>query len=133
MNMPLTLVLLALTGAVQAEQIDIYTTAGFGCLHQYHDADTSLVPSVTLTLPQVDTGGMSLFFSDAVDPVTNAISEIWAGTYYGSGVPTVLTSNVSGNQMTLTITETSYRKLINQGRGQRWCTKWTLQSGTIIR
>lgn len=121
-----TLALLALAGAVQAEQIDIQTTAGFGCLHQYHDADTSLAGvTVTIYLPQLGEGNGSL-------SITND-DGFYVGSYAGSGLPSTLTDAATGLTVTITLTETSYRKLIKSGRANYWCTRWTLQAGTLLR
>lgn len=122
----LALMTLLAFGAAQAEQIDIYTTAGFGCLHQYHDADTSLAGvTVTIYLPQLSAGNGSVAISDDTG--------LYTGAYLGNGVPSVLTNPYTGLTVEITLTETSYRKLINSGRAHYWCTKWTLQGGTLVR
>ena len=127
MKMLLTLVLLAF-GVVQADTIDLYTTAGSGCLHQYHNIDTSLgLATATIYAPQLagSVGGMSL------SVVGN--DEWFTGTFYGSGIPAVLTGSISGNQITIIFTETWYRVLAGAGRARWWCYKWTLQAGLITR
>jgi hypothetical protein len=138
----LMIALVGFAGVARAETVDLYTTSGFGCLHQYHDIDTSL-PDITATayLPQTGTGGMTLWFSDQVNPVDNSFYSYYYGTYGGNGVPTVLAKCVfadgvcvpDGEQLTVTLNETFYRKQINSGRAHYWCTRWTLQSGTIDR
>ena len=124
--MKLLIALLALSGVASAEQIDIQTTAGFGCLHQYHDADTSLAGvTVTIYLPQLGEGSGSLSISDDTG--------LYTGAYAGNGLESILTDATTGLTVSMTLTETSYRKPIKSGRANYWCTKWTLQGGTIIR
>jgi hypothetical protein len=117
---------LAFAGAASAEQLDVYTTGGWGCLHQYHNADTSLAGvTATIYLPQAGTGNGSLSISDSTGYYT--------GPYAGSGNTSVLTDSNTGATVLLTITETFYRTQVNSGRAHYWCTHWTLQSGTISR
>jgi len=128
MKILLAVGLLALAGMSSADTIDLHTTAGSQCLHQYHDIDTSL-PGMTVTMwaPQLagSQGGISLSFSND--------TALWTGTFYGSGIPTMLTRDVTGQQLTLNFTETWYRTLAGAGRARWWCYKWTLQAGLIIR
>jgi hypothetical protein len=125
-SLALLIVGTAFAGTATAEKFDLYTTGGWGCLHQYHNADTSLAGvTATLYLPQAGSGYGSLSISDSTGYYT--------GPYAGSGLMSVLTDNTTGATVLLTITETFYRKQINSGRTHMWCTHWTLQSGTIIR
>ena len=139
-----TIAMLGLAGVVQAQTINIQTTSGFGNLHQYHDADTD-VPNLTVTmyLPQsTATGGMTLWFPDQVNPANNSFYSYYVGPYNGNGVESVLekcvfidsyTCEKTGETLTVTLHETSYRKQINSGRAHYWVTKWTLLDGLIVR
>jgi hypothetical protein len=134
--------LLSFAEFAQAETVDLYTTLGFGCLHQFHNIGTS-VPNTTATayLPQSGVGGMTLWFSDQVNPVDNSFYSYYTGTYGGNAVPTLLRKCVfensvcvpNGEVLTVTLNQTSYTTQINSGRAHYSCTHWTLQSGVIER
>ena len=142
-----------------AEQVDLYTTGGFGALHQYHNVQTSLctqVPCeaaglVTIYLPQQSTSrGIQLWFGDQVTSA-NYFTSYWVGTYSGNGLVSVLqkcvfpmdpTNTVNtgpcvldGEVIQVTINDT-YRTVKGSGSGRGGYashTIWTLLSGTIVR
>lgn len=134
----------ALVGFAPSETINVQTTGGFGNLHQYHDAMTD-VPGLTVTmyLPQSGvTGGMTLWFSDQVNPENESFYSYYIGTYNGSGNISVLEKCVfvdmyscvrNGEMLAVTIDETSVRRQINSGRLHAWVTHWTLQDGVVVR
>jgi len=135
--------LLGLAGFAQAETINLQTTSGFGYLHQYHNAATDMPDlTVTIYLPQsTATGGMTLWFPDQVNPLTNSFYSYYVGTYNGNGVESLLEKCVfidlyscakNGETLTVTLHETSSRKQINSGRAHYWVTKWTLLEGLIV-
>lgn len=136
--------LVGLTGFAQPQTVTIQTTGGFGNLHQYHDAATD-VPGVTVTmyLPQsAATGGMTLWFSDQVNPADNSFSSYYVGFYNGNGAASVLEKCVfvdmftcvkNGETLTVTLQETSIHKQINSGRAHYSVTKWTLVGGSIAQ
>jgi len=112
--------MLAFAGAASAENIDLYTTGGWGALHQYHDVGNSA--NALLSIYIGVSGSASVYLDD----------DVFSGLYNGSGVRSVFT-NGAGVQITLTINETSRRVCVLQGRGQYCHTVWTLLDGTLLR
>ena len=155
----LTLALAGVAGAAQADQVDLYTAAGFGALHQYHGVTTSLCTQdpcepaglVTIYLPQSGTtGSMQLWFGDEVNPTTSYFYSYWVGQYAGTGNASVLQKCVfpmdatnsysvgpcvlNGETIVVTLNETS-RVVRGSGSGRGGYashTLWTLQNGTIV-
>ncbi len=120
MRIPIILALLSFPAFATAETIDLYTTSGWGALHQYHDIANSADASVTI---YIGVSGSASVYLDG---------DVFNGFYNGSGVASVFT-NGTGAQVILTIDETSRRVCVYQGRGQRCSTIWTLQDGTLVR
>ena len=57
----------AFGAAAQAETIDLYTTVGFGNLHQYHNVPNSVDASVDMYLPNgAATGGSGGLYLDGI-------------------------------------------------------------------
>ena len=132
--------LLLVSAVAQADTIDLYTALGFGALHQYHNVDTSLCTTVPCDPANQVTVYISTLASVYIPPPMSI--ELWFGSdlagaffgpYYGSGLPTVLTSTATGNQITVTLNETSRRVCTSSGRGQNCHQVWTLLSGVVVR
>lgn len=123
-----------------ADTVDLYTTGGWGALHQYHNVDTSLCT----TVPCDPADQVTIYISTLpwyTSPPPQSI-QLWfgadlahsyTGPYYGSGVPTTLSGPVPLAQITVTLNETSRRVCTHSGRGQNCHEVWTLTSGSIVR
>jgi hypothetical protein len=120
MRTSILLSLLAFSAVASAESLDLYTTTGWGALHQYHDVGNSA--GVPLAIYIGVSGSASVYLAD----------DVYTGFYNGSGVASTF-ANEAGVQITLTLSETSRRVCVRQGRGQSCHLVWTLVEGTLVR
>jgi hypothetical protein len=121
----------AFGAAAHADTIDLYTTVGFGNLHQYHNVPNSTDAAVDLYLPnQAATGGTGVLLLDGVQYVCPNMPKF---PEQNAPTSTTCVDLATGATVYLTVVETWYRKYISQGRLHMYVTRWTLVSGAIER
>lgn len=135
-----TMGLILAAASANAETITLYTTGGFGALHQYHDVANSsdaldsdgnaIEYSIDLYLPQQGTTANGALYLDGVQyvcpnmPAFPALNVLTSSTCVDTS---------TGNMVSLVINESHYRKQFNSGRTHMWRTYWTLIAGTLVR
>lgn len=127
----IVLALILCSATAQAETIELYSTPGFGYLHQYQGVANSTDADVSLVLPNgAITPDNGFLYLDGVQFTCPNMLK-----FPPQNVPSFSTCvNLdTGAVALLSITEVWYRKYISQGRAHYYVTKWTLVTGTITQ
>jgi hypothetical protein len=114
MKMTIVLAALVLSAAAQAETIDLYQTSGFGLTRQYIGVPNSINADIYINR-------------------ATACVVVIDGVSYNGPTCDYMIDATTGQSISATLVEGSYRTCTRSGRGQHCSTHWTLQSGQIVR